>query len=311
MFRRNSFVEKIASSRRLTWRPFVAAAAAMVATSAVVLVAPAVAGAAPAAPHAAPAVQATPAISEGGNAVVGDLYCGTGSVSPATGVVGGTKLTVSVKWQGSPTNKNCLMPITNCGSTYFGDCYAGYWLIGVFCNPLAAINLAKGQQYCDMNNIVVLTDNNAGPNNPTDSHGTSYNQCSTVKTLGSIFGGLPGTLYCVADGSTGDGWTDSWKLGATTGGAFGPAEQTGSKVPFKPSGAGVDCPPSAANIKAGALPNYCAFTVMPVAFDYYCFFGCVPNPSDPNDGATELTVDHLGILFQYAQPKKGKKISTR
>jgi hypothetical protein len=305
MFGGQSFVEKIAPRRRLTWRPFVAAVVATVATSAVVLSAPAVAGAAPTAPRAAaPAVHATPAIADGGNAVVGDLYCGTGTVTPGTNVIGGTKLTVKVTWKGSPTNKQCLMPVSNCGSTYFGDCYAGYWLIGVFCNPLAAINLAKGQGDCDMNNIVVLTDNNKGPNNPTDSHGTSYNQCTTVKTLGSIFGGLPGTLYCVADGSTGDGWTDNWKLGSVFGAAAGPAEQTGSKTPFKPATAGVDCPPSAANIKAGALPNYCAFTILPVTFDYYCTFGCFPDPSDPNDGAAELSADHLGILFSYAKPKK-------
>jgi hypothetical protein len=238
------------------------------------------------------------------NIVVGDNYCGTGSVTPSTGVKGGTPLTVNVKWEGSPTNKKCLMPTTNCGSSYFGSCNAGYWVIGIFCNPLAAINLAKGQADCDLNNIVVLTDNNRGPNNPTDSHGTSYNQCTTVQSLGSIFGGLPGTLYCVADNQNSDGWSESWLLGSQFGRAKGPAEATGSTTPFKPANAGIDCPPSAANIKAGALPGFCAFTILPVAFQYYCVFTCVPDTSLPNDGSTELSADHLGILFQYAKAPK-------
>jgi hypothetical protein len=257
--------------------------------------------------HAASASHATPAIHLAPSIVVGNLYCGGASVVPSTGVTAGTKLTINVKWLGSPSNKQCLMPITNCGSVYFGDCYAGYWLIGVFCNPLAAINLAKGQQYCDMNDITVLTDNNAGPNNPTDSHGTSYNQCTTVQTLGSIFGGLPGTLYCLADGQGGDGWKSKWTLGSLIGGAQGPAVMSGSKVPFKPSNTAATCPPSLANIKAGALPGYCAFTVMPVTFSYYCTFGCFPNPGLPNNGSAELPADHLGILFKYAKAPVASK----
>lgn len=305
----------------MKWRVVATLAAAFTTASVVALAAPTIAGAqtlrshgpaAAAGSHstashatsAAPAVAATPATPTHSGLVIGDLYCGTASISPGTKVTGGTKLSVSVTWKGSPSTKHCVMPPTNCGSVYFGSCTAGYWIIGIFCNPLAAINIAKGQQYCDTNNIVVLTDNNAGPNNPSDSHGTSYNQCTTVNTLGSIFGGLPGTLYCAADGQNSDGWTDNWALGSVKGSASGPAEMTGSTTPFRPSAKGVDCPPSAANIKAGALPGYCAFTIMPVTFQYTCFGGCVPDPSLPNNGAAELTADHLAVLFQYATKKK-------
>jgi hypothetical protein len=253
----------------------------------------------PALHAAAAAVGARPAIT------VGNTACGSVSLTPSSDVKGGTKLKIKIDWKGSPSNAKCTMPTTNCGSVYFGDCNAGYWVIGTFCSTLAAKNIATGQADCDLNNIVVFTDYNSGPNNPTDNTGTSYNQCTTVSTLGSIFGGLPGTLYCITDGSGGDGWADHWSLGSATGTATGQYEQTGSTTaPFKPSAAGVDCPPSAANIKAGALPNYCAFVVMPVEFSYYCTFGCFPDPSDPNDGSSEMTKDYLATLFSYTPAKK-------
>jgi hypothetical protein len=256
----------------------------------------------PRATHAATASKLRPALT------IGNTACGDVALTPASKVVGGTKLSVKFDWKGSPSNSKCAMPTTDCGSVYFGECNAGYWLTGVFCNTLASKNIATGQADCDLNNIVVFTDYNAGPNDPTDNTGTSYNQCTTTRDLGDVFGGLPGILYCIADGSTGDGWTDNWALGSASGSATGPAEATGyAKAPFKPSAAGIDCPPSAANIKAGAIPNTCAFVIIPVSFTYTCFGGCVPDPSLPNDGRVELTKDYVAAIYQYATPKKGTK----
>jgi hypothetical protein len=174
-------------------------------------------------------------------------------------------------------------------------------LVAVFCSTLAAANLANAQSYCDLNNVIVLTDYNSGPNSPSDYHGTSYNQCSTVKILGSIFGGLPGTLYCNTDGDRSNGWADGWRRGKAWGKAVGPAEQTGSSTPFSPAASGIECPPSAANIAAGAISDTCALVVMPINFRYTCFGGCVPDTSLPNNGVTENPKDFLAVTFQYAK----------
>jgi hypothetical protein len=241
---------------------------------------------------------------------VGNSACGAIALKPDTGAEGDTSMRVQVDWKGSTTNAKCRMLSSSCADEQTGNCDAGYWLVGVFCSTLAEKNLAKAQDDCDLNNAIVFTDHNAGPNNATDLHGTSYNSCSTVKVLGDIFGGLPATPYCVADGVGGDGWTDYWPLGRLAGHAIGPVEETGNKTaPFKPEAAGVDCPPSAANIKAGAIKNTCAFLLIPVSFQYSCLVAvCVPNTGLPNNGITEMTKDYIAESFTYGPAlKKSEK----
>jgi hypothetical protein len=232
---------------------------------------------------------------------IGNQHCGTVGINPYANLTGGEQMRVRIVWKGSASNGKCNVTSANCPD-FFGTCNAGYWIAGLFCSTLAAMDLADAQGDCDLNNIVVLSDYNAGPNNAPDNHGTSYNQCSTVATIGSIFGGLPGTLNCVPDGDGTNGWSEHYPRGAApTGTAYGPVEETGSSTPFNPATSGVDCPPSAANIQAGALPGYCAFVVLPIDFQYYCAAGiCVPDPGDANDGVTENTSDYIATLLQYA-----------
>ena len=239
---------------------------------------------------------------------IGNKACGHVGINPYSDLTGGEALTVKIRWEGSPSNSGCSVTGADCPDL-IGSCNAGYWVVGLFCSTLAATDLATAQGDCDLNNIVVLSDYNAGPNNPGDDHGTSYNQCSTLKTLGSIFGGLPGTLYCLPEqGGSGDGWTEKWHLGKATGYGYGPVEETGSSTPFSPGTAGIDCPPSAANIAAGAIPGYCAFVVLPIEFQYTCvFLICVPNTGDPNDGFTENTSDYLATLLQDANSTSGPR----
>jgi len=247
------------------------------------------------------AVTAIAGAPKAGALSIGNSACGKLIVTPGGKVVGGTAMTIKVHWLGGPSTAKCRTSTADC-PTFWGSCNAGYWIAGVFCSTLAAKDLATAQGDCDLNNVIVMTDYNSGPNSPGDKHGTSWNQCSTVNTLGSIFGGLPGTLYCVTDGSGGDNWSDHFPLGARWGTVTGPAEQTGSSVPFRPATSGVDCPPSAANIAAGAIPNMCAFVVMPLNFSYYCTFdACVPDVSLPNSGVTENTKDYLAGTFTYGK----------
>ena len=235
----------------------------------------------------------------GNSIMIGNHACGHVGVTPSTNLTGGEAMTVAVTWHGSPTSTACQVEDNNCPD-FWGSCDAGFWVAGLFCSTLAATDLAAAQSDCDLNNIVVLTDYNAGPDN-SGQRGTSYNQCSTLSTIGSIFGGLPGTLNCIPDGHAINGWSEKWKLGSTYGRGFGPVEATGSSAPFKPGTAGVDCPPSAANIAAGALPGYCVFVVLPIDFTYYCVFDvCLPNTGDANDGVTEVTSDYMAVLLQYA-----------
>jgi hypothetical protein len=234
---------------------------------------------------------------------IGNTNCGSTGFSPPTAAYGGEQLTLSMDWTATTATAGCQMLDNNCPSVDFGDCDAGYWLIGIFCSTLAAEDLSNAENDCDLNNIVVLTDANAGPDNSGHS-GTSYNQCTTVRTLESVvsfFGvSVPsGTIQCVADGSDSDGWSDHWPTGSPSGTANGPVEQSGTGTPFSPQDTSVDCPPSAANIAAGAIPNTCAFVVLPATFEYYCFFGCVPNPSDSNAGISLDTSDFLATFFQY------------
>jgi hypothetical protein len=242
---------------------------------------------------------------------IGTKACGHVNISPSTNLRGGETLTLKTDWLGTPSNSQCPVTPADCPD-FFGSCNAGFWVAGLFCSTLAATDIATGQSDCDLNNIVVLSDYNSGPNNAPDYHGTSYNQCTTLKTIGSIFGGLPGTLNCATDGAGINGWTETWKLGHPRGTGYGPVEETGTTTPFRPGTAGVDCPPSAANIAEGAIPGYCAFVVLPIEFQYYCVFDiCLPNTSDPNDGATENTNDSIATLLQYANAPAGPRQGTR
>jgi hypothetical protein len=241
----------------------------------------------------------------------GDVACAHELLDPSNNVTGGEATWFVVDWLGSTTNPACTLESANC-PTFFGDCNAGYWIAGIWCSTLAAKNLASGQGDCDLNDIVVMTDYNSGPNTAPDNHGTSWNQCTTVSTLGSIFGGLPGTLNCLTDGHGIDGWTEGWPLGdawdtgtpkpAIAPGVHGYIPATGNSAhPFSPATAGVDCPPSAANIAAGAVRGYCAFVVIPIEFDYYCVFDvCAPNIGDSNDGVSEDLAQWTAVPFKYA-----------
>ncbi|HEV2361188.1 MAG TPA: hypothetical protein VGS21_05765 [Acidimicrobiales bacterium] len=242
------------------------------------------------------AASSVAAPAQAGAISIGDSACGKVTVTPNTNITGGTAMALKIHWLGSASSSTCPVPGSDC-PTFFGQCSAGYWLIGLFCSTLAAANISGAQGDCDLNNIMVLTDNNKGPNNP---HGTSWNQCSTVSTLGSIFGGLPGNLNCVADGDGGN-YSVKWPFRSAYGTMTGPAEQTGSSVPFNPATSGVDCPPSAANIAAGAIPNMCVIAVLPIEFTYYCAFDvCAPDVSLPNDGAVENTSEYIAVTFLYS-----------
>jgi hypothetical protein len=232
--------------------------------------------------------------------IYGNNACGASmSMSPATAVTGGEGLTVSIGWPATPSTAGCAMEDNSCPTGFFSigqDCDAGYWLVGIFCSTLAAADPATAEPDCDLNNIVDFTDYNSGPDTPPEDDGSSYNQCTTVSLLGSIFGGLPGTLQCIADGSASDGWGDDWPTGDANGSASGVYEETGSSTPFSPS-ASVDCPPSATDIADGALPNYCAFVVMPLFFTYVCSFDiCTPNTENLQPQ------DYMATVFQYAYP---------
>jgi hypothetical protein len=233
---------------------------------------------------------------------IGNTNCGSMGFSPPSAAYGGEQLTLSMDWTATTSTSGCQMLNNTCYSVDFGDCNAGYWVIGVFCSTLAAEDLSNAEEDCDLNNIVVLTDDNSGPDNSGYS-GTSYNTCTTVRDLESVvefFGAsVPGTVQCVTDGSDSDGWSENWPTGSDTGTANGPVEETGSGTSFSPADTSVDCPPSATNIAAGAIPNTCAFVVLPATFEYYCFFGCVPDVSDTNDGVSLDTSDFLATFFQY------------
>lgn len=264
------------------------------------------AGSATGARHAQPPAQkAHPASSlerrlrANPNLTVGNTNCGDMSLSPSTAAYGGEGLALNMNWTANTGTSGCQMLDNSC-PTFFGDCDAGYWVVGLFCSTLAAQDPANATNDCDLNNIVVFTDDSSGPNN-SGSSGTSYNTCTFVQTLGNIFGGLPGTINCVTDNSAGDGWSEYWPTGSTSGTAYGPFEQTGTGTPFSPGNSSVTCPPSAANIAAGAIPHACAFVIIPVTFLYVCGFDvCVPNVGDPNDGVSLQTSDFLATFFQYA-----------
>jgi hypothetical protein len=203
-------------------------------------------------------------------------------------------LTLDDTFDGTPNDSSCQVLDDSC-PTFIGTCDGGYWLIGLFCSTLAAKNLSSAQGDCDLNNIVVLTDDSSGPDN--DNTGTSYNTCTTVDDLGSIFGGLPGTIQCVTDGSDSDNWSENWLTGNNSGTASGVFEQSGNgSAPFSPGTAGVDCPPSAANVTAGAIPDSCVFVVMPLDIDDTCGLDiCVPTSEN------EATSDYQAVLFNYAE----------
>jgi hypothetical protein len=223
---------------------------------------------------------------------VGNSACGTVAITPAQAVQGGQSLTLGVNWTATTSTSGCGMNNDNCYSVWFGSCNGGYWLVGLWCSTLAATNLSSAQGDCDMNNIVVLTDDSSGPNN--GGNGTGYDDCNTVNTLGSIVGGLPGTLECVTDGSANDRWVETWPTGSTSGTASGPYEESGTSSPFQPANP-VSCPPSATDIANGAIPGTCAFVVMPLNFYDYCITGCVPTSE------SQVAADYQAVLFNYAQ----------
>ncbi len=244
-------------------------------------------------------VSAVSTPAQAGAVSIGNTACGKLSAKPNNLLTGGELVKYHIHWLGGPSNSSCPTTTADC-PVFFGSCNAGYWVVGVYCSTLAATDLANAQSYCDLNNIVVLTDYNRGPNTASDYHHTSYNQCTTVRTLGSIFGGLPGTLQCVADNSAGDGFTEKWP-NSSWGTFTGPVEETGSSTPFTPSDSSIDCPPSAANIAAGAIPNMCAFVVFPINFDYTCGFDiCTPL----GGGETENTNDYLATTLLYSPAKR-------
>ena len=151
-------------------------------------------------------------------------------------------------------------------------------------------------------NGFVMTDNNSGPNNPT---GTSYSTCSTVKTLSGIISSGQTLPQCLADGSQ-IGWTESWPRGSATGTLTGPAPETASHTAFSPSNTGVNCPPSQAEIAAGAVPDTCVFAVSEIDWYYYCVFGiCLPDFGNaaypyPN-GENTVAANYLASTFTYQQ----------
>jgi hypothetical protein len=242
--------------------------------------------------------------------VIGNSACGSVSISPDTQVNGGTPgfngtdLQISVTWDGSATDANCQMPTNNCPVSS-GECNGGYWLVGIFCSTLEYQDAAGNYGDCDLNNAIVMTDSKVGPNNPAS--GTSYNTCTKVvnvgQTIQNFFGpGLPASPNCAADGSGTGGWAGNWGQGAVSGTVNGPAPQTGGSTPFRPLNP-VDCPPSAADMKAGALRNTCAFIVVPVGLGDICSgTTCIPNVKSSNDGFTVLGADAIATTFTYAAP---------
>lgn len=241
---------------------------------------------------------------------IGNHACGSLSVTPNSDISGGSggtpgsEMAIKLTWNGSPTNTHCLVPENQCPGASLSDCSAGYWLVGVFCNPLEYKASAGDYKDCDLNNAIVMTDDSSGPNN--NGTGTSWNTCTTVVTLagifGKFFGGLPATPNCVTDGAGTGGWSDNWPVGEGSGTATGPAPETGSSHGFHPANS-VDCPPSQADIVAGALRNTCAFVVVPVSFTYYCIGPvCAPDPTQPDNGISVIGNDFLATTFTYTVP---------
>jgi hypothetical protein len=246
---------------------------------------------------------------------VGNPKCGNLTVSPSTsGVTGGytyngnpvapTSVTFALTWSGTPSNSGCQTNPADC-STAFGGCHSGYWLIGLWCNTLAETSTSNPEQYCDVQHGVVMTDNNAGPNDAPDNHGTSWNVCTTVRTLAQIDSAtIP---QCLADGSSNaPGWTENWPTGAATGSITTDVPESGSTTPFSPSGTGVDCPPSQAEVAQGAIPGTCVFAVEELDWYYYCVaaiclpdFGNVayPYPNGENVDAN----NYFAALFSYKE----------
>ncbi len=288
-----------------TWRPAVTATLAAISLAALIAVPASVVTSAA---HPKPAA----AVSLGNSA------CGSLSITPSTGVTGGytyngttvnpTQLTLGFDWLGTTGNANCTVNQNSNGAGCLpwyqlgsGTCPAGYWLLGLFCSTQAQSALASGpsaaESYCDMNNIMVFTDDSSGPNNP--GPGTSYNTCSTVVTLAGIIGAaLPGTLYCITDGGT-HGWSENWPTGSQTGTATGPAEETSSNTPFSPATTSATCPPSQADIAAGAIPDTCVVLLIEVDITDTCVVGiCVP--SSASQIATNAK-NYMATTFTYQQ----------
>lgn len=240
-------------------------------------------------------------------------------MSPNSQVGGGTILRIGVTWDGSVTNSGCTMPENNCPPDVLisGTCDGGYWVVGVFCSPLAASEIPSGDfSDCDMHNAIDLTDDNAGPNNidsntPSGQTGTSYDTCTTLVSLadifGPLFGALPFNANCAADDAGTGGWADHWPLGHSSGTLTGPAPQTDTTTVFNPARP-VQCPPDANDVANGATANTCDFVLFPVKLSSQCYNThvvgtvCIPDTSQPDDGVTILNKDILSASFTYMTP---------
>ncbi|MDA8366902.1 MAG: hypothetical protein M0Z62_08085 [Actinomycetota bacterium] len=242
-------------------------------------------------------------------ATLGNTNCGTISISPSSGLTGGytyngttvapTQVTVSVNWTATPSTAGCATNPDNC-SGFLGGCWAtnaGYLLVGLICSTLA-LTAANPANYCNSTaNSLDVTDYNSGPNDPSYSHGTAFNQCTTLATLGGFVGQT--VPQCLADGSTG-GWTENWPVGSTSGSFTGPIEESASATPWTPAGTNTpatNCPPSQAEIAAGAIPGTCAFVIQEVDINNTGALG-TPNP-------TINAANKIAVPFTYQQTAPG------
>jgi hypothetical protein len=259
---------------------------------------------------------------------VGNNACGSLSVTPDTGATGGytynsttvapTTLHFAMTWTATATTPGCGTLPADC-PTLFGGCHAGYWLVGLFCNTLAQSHPATAQSYCDVGHGVVLTDNNAGPNEPPNNAGTSYNVCTTVSALAGIISSGTQTPQCLADGaSNAPGWTESWPRGSTSGTFTAPVPESGSATPFASSSTNTDCPPTRAEIAAGAIPGTCVFAVEELDWYYYCFVDiCLPDfahaaypPSVQNNGEATNAAHYYATTVSYEQSAPTSTLNT-
>ncbi len=270
--------------------------------------------------HGAPAALHTPlsGVHLSPKITVGNSNCGTLTATPDSGVTGGytyngsttpaSTINFAMTWNGSPNTTGCKTNPADC-AVILGGCHAGYWLVGLFCSTLAQTS-SNPQQYCDLNHGVVLTDYNSGPNDSPDNHGSSWNQCTTVSTLSGIISSGTTVPKCLADGNGhAPGWSENWPAGHSSGTFSTPMPESGSNTPFSPASPSTDCPPSQAEIAAGAIPGMCVFAVEEIDWYYYCIGACLPDfgnlaYSYPN-GENINAANFMATTFSYQQTAPG------